>query len=127
MGDLSKDFSRKEFKCKDGCGFDTVDAELINEILQKSLRDYYKRKVTVTPNGGCRCNVHNIACDGSNGSQHTKGKAADIKVEGVAPQAVYKHLCDTYPNQYGFGLYDTFVHVDSRKYKARWDNRSKKA
>lgn len=119
MGDLSENFSRKEFECKCGCDFNTVDAELI-KILQNDLRDYYKKKVVITYNGGCRCYIHNIVCEGSSKSQHIKGKAADIKVEGVSSKAVYTYLCRKFPDKYGFGLYKTFVHVDVREDKARW-------
>lgn len=119
MGDLSKNFSRWELECKDGCGFNTVDAELINEILQPA-RDDLKRKIIITPNGGCRCYLQNIACGGSKNSQHKEGKAADIKVEGVSPQDVYEYFCKKFPDKYGFGLYPTFIHVDCRSIKARW-------
>lgn len=119
MGDLSKNFSRKEWECKCGCGFNTVDAELI-KVLQEDVRDYYKKPVTITPNGGCRCHIHNIACGGSNKSQHIQGKAADIKVEGISPEVIYFYLCKKFPGKYGFGLYKTFVHVDVREDEARW-------
>lgn len=32
MGDISKRFNRHEFVCKDGCGFNTVDIELVNNL-----------------------------------------------------------------------------------------------
>lgn len=119
MGDLSKNFSRFEWTCKCGCGEDTVDAELVR-VLQDDLRDYYKAPVTVTPNGGCRCPTHNIDCGGSDESQHMQGKAADVKVKGVSPQAVFTYLNRKFPNRYGLGNYRTFTHLDVRKGKARW-------
>jgi hypothetical protein len=30
MGDLSENFSRREFECSCGCGMDTVDAQLLH-------------------------------------------------------------------------------------------------
>ena len=119
MGDLSSNYSRHEWVCKCGCGFDTVDAELV-KVLQKNVSNHFKRRVLITPNGGCRCYMNNIECDGANRSQHTQGKAADIKVDGISPEEVYDHLNKTFPNKYGLGLYKSFTHVDVRPEKARW-------
>jgi uncharacterized protein YcbK (DUF882 family) len=118
MGDISKDFSRWEFACKCQCGFDAVDVELI-EVLQK-LRDYYSRKITIT--SGCRCLSYNRAkCkDSTDNSQHVKAKAADIIIFGIWPVTVYHTLDTFYPERYGLGLYDDFVHIDVRRIKARW-------
>lgn len=125
MGDLSKNFSRSEWVCKCGCGFDTVDAELVR-LLQEDVRDYFNKRVTVTPNGGCRCYDHNAKCGGVTNSQHRQGRAADIKVADVPSKVVYDYLNEKYPERYGLGLYDTFVHVDTKSGKARrWDGRSK--
>lgn len=124
MGDLSENFSRHEWTCKCGCGFDTVDSQLVT-ILQKDLRDYFNKPVTITYNGGCRCLIHNAQCGGVVKSQHRKGRAADIKVTDVPPKVVYKHLDKLYPDSLGLGLYDTFVHVDTKTGPARrWDNRN---
>ena len=51
---LSDNFSRTEFACKCGCGFDTVDS-LTLEALE-SIRKHFNKPVTVT--SGCRCLVH---------------------------------------------------------------------
>lgn len=127
MGDLSKDFSRFEWQCKCGeCGPSTVDAELIL-ILQQYVRDHYNRKVTITPNGGFRCEPWNKICEGTERSKHIKGMAADIRVESVPPQALYTYLCKKFPDKYGIGLYDTFVHLDVWPGPARrWDYRRNK-
>jgi uncharacterized protein YcbK (DUF882 family) len=120
MGDISKHFWRWEFACNCGCGFDTVDTEL-DFILQVDLRYHYNKKVII--DSGCRCPYWNEHEEGSTGSWHLKARAADVRVEGVSPLAVYTHLNERYPNKYGLGLYDSFVHVDSRPDKARWDRR----
>jgi uncharacterized protein YcbK (DUF882 family) len=121
MGDISKDFSRCEFACNCGCGFDTVDTEL-DFVLQVDLRYYYNKKVII--DSGCRCLAWNDHEEGSEDSQHLQAKASDVRVEGVSPLAVYTHLNEIYPDKYGIGLYDTFVHIDVRPDKARWDSRS---
>jgi uncharacterized protein YcbK (DUF882 family) len=116
MGDISKDFSRWEFACKCNCGFDAVDVELI-EVLQK-LRDYYSRKITIT--SGCRCFSYNHKIGSQNTSQHVRAKAADIIVLGIWPITIYHTLDTFYPERYGLGLYDDFVHIDVRRNKKRW-------
>lgn len=113
MGDLSKNFSRHEFACKCGCGFDTVDVGLI--YLLQGVRDHFKRRVSI--NSACRCPAHNKREGGSDKSQHLSGRAADIVVDGASPSEVADYLED---KANGLGRYDTFTHVDSRSGKARW-------
>lgn len=117
MGDLSENFSRSEFACKCGCGFDTVDIK-IPEILER-VRTMYKSPITIT--SGCRCPTHNASVGGAANSLHTLGRAADFKVKDISSERVYKYLCAIYPNKYGFGLYPGWTHLDSRsKELARW-------
>ena len=66
MGDLSKHFSKKEFACKDGCGFDTPSKELIDAL--EELRGVLGRKLIIS--SGCRCSSHNAMVRGSPKSQH---------------------------------------------------------
>lgn len=113
---MNKYFSRDEFACKCGCGFDTVDALLL-EVLT-NIRIHFNKPVLIT--SGCRCDAHNIRVGGSSKSQHKLGRAADIIVLGVSPQDVYDYSVKTYPNTLGLGNYDTFTHVDSRNIKARF-------
>lgn len=116
MGDLSRHFSRREFACKCGCGYDTVDAELL--ALCEAVRGI--EGAPLTPNSGCRCARHNAAVGGAASSQHLRGRAADLPV--LDPPRVFGWLCELYPDRYGLGLYDTFVHVDTRSgAPARWD------
>ena len=125
MGDLSKDFSRHEFACTCGCGFDTVDTTTL-EILQW-LRTETGKRVTIT--SACRCFAWNRVPiseggPGSNdNSQHPRARAADIKVLGWTPKEVYDLLDKKYKDQISLGLYNTFVHIDTRTNgPARWKN-----
>ena len=112
-------FKRKEFACKCNCGFDTVDFELLS--LCNAVRDFEGQPVNIS--SGCRCELHNTAIGGAPKSQHLFGRAADLLVDN--PLITYEWLCRQYPDRYGFGLYDTFVHVDTRTNgPARWDRRS---
>ena len=53
---------------------------------------------------------------------HMKGHATDIVVAGMTPGEV-QDACEKFD---GLGRYDSFTHVDSRGYKARWDLRKVK-
>jgi len=118
MGDLSKHFSRSEFACKCGCGFNTVDKELLELVeLVRELNG----NVPLTPNSGCRCTNYNRRVGGGTKSQHLYGRAADLPVRD--PKTVYSQLTRIYPDTMGFGLYSKFIHVDCRTFgPARWDD-----
>ena len=53
------------------------------------------------------------------GSQHPKGRAADVRVPGMTPEMLYRIVMSEYgagrlPRLGGLGLYPTFVHLDVR-------------
>lgn len=116
MGDLSINFNRSEFACKCGCGFETVDSELLKVL--ETVRSHFNNPVTIT--SGCRCSLHNSNVGGADNSKHLQGIAADIKVKDVPPESVYNFINKHAPNKYGVGLYDDWVHIDVRRIKARW-------
>lgn len=117
MGDISNHFSRSEFRCHCGCGFDTVDVELIT-VLEHIRETFGGRPVSVT--SGSRCEKHNKAVYGAENSQHMLGKAADFTIRNVPLKKVYDYLCSTFDNRYGVGLYKLWIHIDVRPKKARW-------
>lgn len=78
---LSKNFTVREFRCKDGSDIVIIDSELV-KILQ-SVRDNFGIPVTV--NSGYRTQSYNTKIGGSSSSYHVRGKAADIKINGVDP------------------------------------------
>ena len=114
---LSPHFGRSEFACKCGCGFDTVDTELLR--ILENIRGYFDKPVYIT--SACRCIAHNEAEGGTNNSQHLKGRAADVIVKGVEPDDVAAFL-ETILLHGGVGRYSTFTHVDCRTndYVAGW-------
>lgn len=120
MGDISTHFNRDEFACKCGCGFDTVDAELVTVL--EDLRARLRGK-PIKINSACRCVRHNAKVGGAENSVHRTGKAADIVVKGFDADTVADCLEELYPDRYGIGRYPSFVHIDVRKEKARWSKR----
>ena len=109
-------FTRSEFECSCGCGFDTVDFELM-EVLNE-LRGHFDEPVSVT--SGARCILHNAEVGGGKTSQHLRGRAADIVVKNYTPEEVWTYLMEAYPDKYGIGKYNTFTHIDTRPTKGRW-------
>lgn len=113
---LSANFKVKEFACTDGSDPIFIDTELVN-VLQK-IRSHFGKAVTIT--SAYRTPGKNKAAGGQTYSQHLYGKAADIKVKGVAPKKVSAYAEKLLPKSGGIGTYGTFTHIDVRTTKARW-------
>ncbi len=113
---LSDNFTVSEFACNDGSDPVFVSDELV-DVLQ-DVRDYFGKSVTIT--SAYRTPKYNKQVGGVSNSQHCLGIASDIVVFGTTPTEVYNYLSSKYPNTYGIGLYNSFVHVDVRATKARW-------
>jgi hypothetical protein len=114
---LSKNFSLDEFKCKCGkCGTVQLDENLVERLQQ--IRDHFGKAVTI--NSGYRCENHNASpqVGGAKGSLHVKGMATDIRVQGILPKEVAKYAESI--GVLGIGLYDDFVHIDTRIAKSFW-------
>ena len=122
---MTKNFKLKEFECKCGCDMPLEVYENIIKLASQLqfLRDYTGRPITI--NSAYRCPEHNAKVGGSKTSQHLLGKAADITIQSLKPAEVYALIEDLIDMghllQGGLGLYDTFVHYDIRKTKARWN------
>ena len=113
---LSTNFKVKEFACTDGTDPIFIDSDLVT-ILQK-IRTHFGKSVTIT--SAYRTPGKNKAVGGQTYSQHLYGKAADIKVKGVAPKKVAAYTETLLKNKGGIGIYSTFTHVDTRDIKSRW-------
>lgn len=115
MDNISKNFKRSEFECNCGeCGLDTVDAALLT-LLQDVRDKFGALRVT----SGHRCEDHNKRIGGKDKSYHLQGRAADI-VPLKADIIDVANYIESINHQGGMGVYDTFVHLDTRSYKARW-------
>jgi uncharacterized protein YcbK (DUF882 family) len=93
--------------------------------LQK-LRDALGKPITIT--SGYRPTWWELRRGRSGKSLHTKGMAADIKVEGMSPSALRSFMFNLISQgrlkEGGIGIYDSFIHYDIRSTKARWDMRT---
>ena len=68
---LSKNFTRKDFKCPCGCTRQMVDSELVEKL--QAIRDKLGKAIKVT--SGYRCITHNASktVGGSPNSKHRYG------------------------------------------------------
>jgi len=107
MGDVSVHFNRSEFACQCGCGYNTVDALLLEAL--EAIRTHFEAPIRVA--SGCRCPSHNFDVGGAQHSQHKRGRAADIVVKGVSPADVATLAEDL---GMSVGRYVSFTHIDSR-------------
>ncbi len=111
---LTKNFSVAEFKCNDGSDSVMIDKKLA--ALLQEIRNHFGKPVII--NSAYRTAEYNRKSGGSSKSLHLYGKAADIKIDGVSPYAIAKY-CQSLGVK-GIGLYNTFVHVDTRENKYYW-------
>jgi uncharacterized protein YcbK (DUF882 family) len=74
LGDLTKDFSRREFACKDNCGYDKIDPRVV--VMAQTIRDALGEPIRI--NSGCRCAKRNASAGGVGDSYHMHGLAADL-------------------------------------------------
>ena len=130
MGDITKNFSAVEFKCKDGSHVpdDLMDnVRLLCENLQV-LREELGRPIRVI--SGYRSPKYNRRIGGARRSQHMTAKAADIRVSGMSPKEVrtviLRLIKEGRMMSGGVGLYTTFTHYDVRGRNARWKGRGVK-
>ena len=129
MVKLTKNFNKSEFECKCGCSMPEpvfCNIQKLADQLQV-VRNFVDVPITIT--NAYRCMEHNDAIGSKSTSQHILGKAADIKVKKKSPEQVQIIIGAMIDHgkilQGGLGLYNTFVHYDIRKTKARWDNSGK--
>ena len=118
---LSEHFSSDELDCHGaGCCSSTIINEKLIEYLEQ-IRTHFGKPITVT--SGYRCPAHNRNVGGATGSRHSKGDAADIVIQGIAPRTVAQYAESI--GVLGIGLYETsadgyFVHIYTRNYKSFW-------
>lgn len=120
MSKITQNFSTEEFRCKCGqCEEIEIDPTMV--LVWQMVRDHFDKPVRIT--SGYRCLNYNRHVGSRDTSMHIKGRAGDGQVEGISPKLVYEFVDSVFPNSLGLGVYDTFVHIDSRIDRAyRWGN-----
>lgn len=117
-------FNTAEFESRDGkpspYGETVVHRELI--VRLNAIRIRFGKPIIV--NSGYRSPEHNAKVGGVKNSFHTQGLAADIRPEDLKDLTELQKIADELNPHGGVGFYNTFVHVDVRGEKSRWDNRT---
>lgn len=106
---LTPHFSSSEMRCP-CCNHQVMDVEFM--LVLEHTRKMFKRPMKV--NSGYRCPIYNASLKGaSKHSQHMAGKAADISCS--SPRDKYELIrCALAAGITGIGIYDSFVHLDTR-------------
>lgn len=112
---LSNHFKVKEFACKDGSPIVFVDAYLVT--ILDILRNKIEKPVIIT--SGYRTPAHNKDVGGALYSYHTRGMAADIRVNGMTAKQIANELDKIVPDECGIIVYKSWVHFDTRYSKYR--------
>jgi len=115
---LSEHFHAREFACNH-CGRLAPGGvpPLLVQILEQ-VRAHFGRPVRIT--SGYRCPTHNRNVGGASRSQHLRGTAADIQVDGVPAHKVHAYLAGIRGRKGGLGRYRAFTHVDIGPDGRRW-------
>ena len=113
---IATNFRAREFDCQghDCCSETLVDEKLVQYLQQ--IRDHFGKPVYLT---AYRCKTHNAKTpNAAPNSYHVYGQAADFHINGVAPAEIAKYAESI--GVKGIGLYDSFVHIDTRESKSFW-------
>lgn len=122
---LTKNFTRQEFDCKDGTIVPEKYMENCLKVAQnlQVLRDTLKVPIMIT-GSGYRTPSHNAKVGGAKNSQHLTCNGADINARDYTPKQLAKEIEKLIAagkmEQGGIGIYKGFVHYDRRGKKARW-------
>ena len=123
MGNLTRNFSRHEFKCH-CCGGVPSDEVLLQiarplQALRDTLNEVYPG-TRIEIRSGFRCKTHNKAIGGALHSRHMLGLAVDCHVPRMQPEE-FAEWAAKIPEfeQSGIGVYPTWVHLDVGRSR-RW-------
>jgi uncharacterized protein YcbK (DUF882 family) len=117
VGDLTRNFSSREFTCRH-CGRLRLDPALLAGL--QALRDRTGVPIDVT--SGYRCPDHPVERGKPRPGYHSLGMAADIIIRRHTLREMYE-AAEGIPafSAGGIGIYDGgFIHVDVRASPSRW-------
>lgn len=113
---IATNFRAREFDCQgtDCCSTTLIDEQLVDYLQQ--IRTHFGKPVYLT---AYRCKTHNDRTpNAASNSYHIYGRAADFHIDGVSTEEIAKYAESI--GIKGIGLYDTFVHIDTRDSKSFW-------
>ena len=129
---LTPNFTRKELACNDNDEF-YIDQAAYNhawrlEEVRKRMAAELGYVLALIVNSWFRTVIYNTKVGGSSTSLHLAALATDIKIGKGWIQDLFKQkwyeVCEDDGIEGGCGRYNTFIHVDSRRYRGEWDERS---
>ena len=111
MGDITKNFSVREFACR--CGNCYVDGTKIDRRLVYKLQVIRERiDKPIYINSACRCDRHNNAVGGALNSYHLSGRAVDIACDNSLDR--HELVKQSLNQGLSVGISAKFIHVDTR-------------
>lgn len=131
---ITPNFTYREIACNDTDNSLILNDDIIAHTNRlQEFRTWYNRPMTV--NSWYRTPAWNTQCGGASTSRHLTATATDIAL----PSEFYTYT-DTRKEEFisncrnkwhelcggagGFGIYNTFMHFDSRETKSDWDLRT---
>ncbi len=130
---ITKNFKERELYSR---SLDAPDEHYLSDNAVRAvqiIRDFFG--VPVIINSTYRTKRHNASIVGASRSQHLYGNAIDFTFEDKKYLDLYYAQIVNKWELYdllkmagvrGFGMYDNFMHIDTRLAPAFWDNSSKK-
>ena len=121
---LSENFRKSEFECRDGTGVPEDLMDNLKELVEnlQIIREHIDMPMRVI--SGYRSPKYNRKIKGARRSQHMLARAADLKVKGLTAKELREIIItlikDGKIKKGGVGLYTSFVHYDTRGRNARW-------
>lgn len=106
-------FTRAEFACKCGCGFNNVNLVLVR-VCQRTRNHF---GAALIPSSSCRCAKHNAKVGGVYNSRHLKcadgtGHAIDFRVKGKTAAQVLAYVNKQPEIKYAYAIDNDYVHMD---------------
>lgn len=121
---LTDNFRLSEFACKDGTAVPVKYMANCRQLARnlQVLRDEIGEALYIS--SAYRTESHNKAVGGARKSFHLTCQAADLSCKTKSPRTLKKFIIKLINqgkmSQGGIGLYQGFVHYDTRGYKSRW-------
>ncbi len=113
-------FSIQELKCK--CN-KYCEGEYFHDPAFLDALEVFRKELgaPVFINSGRRCPEHNKAAGGASQSQHMLAIAVDIRILPHSRKALWNAAAKAGFTEHGMGFGATFLHLDWRKGRSRWD------